>query len=142
MPWMTATLPYALRTSERVTDAMAKLLLQPAHGNAADDETLEDDEEQQDRQDREDRHGEHRPILADPVRADEAAQRQRHGVVLHVIEIDERTQKILPGPDEGKDRGGGHGWQRQRHDDGPVDLEWRTAVNHRRLVELARQLPE
>ncbi len=80
----------------------------PLMRDAANDEALEDHEEQEDRQQRKDRHGEHLPVLGDAVLALNTARRQRHRVVLDVVEINERPEEIVPGPDEGKDRGRGH----------------------------------
>ena len=85
-----------------------------------------------------DRHREQRAPVRLAGRVDEAAQAELHRVVAHVVEIDQRAEEIVPGPDEGEDRGRRQRRQRQRQDDLPVDAPRAAAVDHRGLVELAR----
>src|SRR5258707_1241065 len=83
-------------------------------GDALDQQALEEHEEAEHRQQRQDRHGEERAPIGFAGRIDEAAQAELHGIGMDVVEIDERSKKIVPGEDEGEDRRGRQGRQRER----------------------------
>ena len=110
--------------------------------DAFDQQPLEEEEEEEDRHHRQGRHREQAAPVRFARRIDEGAQAELDRVVLHVVQVDQRREEIVPGPDEGEDCGGRQHRRRKRQDDLPVDAPGAAAVHHRRLVELARDAAE
>ena len=77
-----------------------------------------------------------------PVEFDEAAKPELHGVLADVVEIDQRPEEVVPGPDEGEDRSRRKSRHGERQDDAPIDAPGPCPVDDRRLVELARDAAE
>src|SRR5699024_1979452 len=92
--------------------------------DAPDEESLSEQEDEEDREQRDDRHCEQGApgrTAAGGAGVHEAAQCQLHGVRVGVGQEDERPQEVVPGPDEGEDRGGGQRRNHQRQNDSPED---------------------
>src|SRR5437660_565715 len=115
---------------------------EPGGGDALDQQPLEAYEEREHRQQRHGGHREERPPIRLAGGIDEAAQAQLHGIGAHVVEIDQRTEEVVPGEDEGEDSGGRERRQRERQDDAPIDAKGAATVDLGGLVELARQTAE
>src|SRR5215469_10919873 len=79
--------------------------LEAGGGDALDQEPLEEHEEAEHRQERHGRHREERAPIGFARRIDEAPQAQLHGIGAHVVEVDQRSEKIVPREDEGEDGG-------------------------------------
>src|SRR5579885_3413909 len=102
--------------------------LEAGGGDALEQEPLEEHEEAEHRQQRHRRHGEERAEIGLAGGIDEAPEAQLHGIGAHVVQVDQRTEEIVPGEDEGEDGGGRERRQRLRQDDPPVDAEGAAAV--------------
>src|SRR3954469_19836933 len=72
--------------------------------DALDQQLLEQQEEDEDRQQRQDRHGEQRPPIGLAGGVHEPAQSKLDRVIADVVQVDQRREEVVPGPDEGEDR--------------------------------------
>jgi hypothetical protein len=102
---------YPCPTELRAIDigCLMPLSLETGGGNALDQQALEDEKNDKDRHQRNERHGHQRPPGRLACRGHEEAESLRHGVEVHVGEVDEGEQKVLVGPDEGEDGGSDQG---------------------------------
>src|SRR6516225_3663531 len=113
--------------------ARASSSLETGGRDALDEKALEEQEEGEDRQKRERRHGEERAPIRHAGRVDEGAQTELDRIGADVVQIDEWAEEVVPGKDEGEDRGGGERGQRQGQDDLEIDAPRAAAVEHRGL---------
>jgi len=81
------------------------------------------------------------PALAELL-ADEQAQAHGHGVLLRVGQHDRGQQVVAVGADEAEHEDHGQHRPHQRQDDGGEGLPGRGAVQHGRLVQVARHRVE
>src|SRR5699024_939753 len=112
-------------------------------GESADDAALED-QHHDDQRHRHDHAGGHLRAVRGVELRDAGELRDRHVRGLHQRRVHHRQgdEELVPGRDEGDDRRGEHPGRGQRQDDPQERPESGGPVDHRRLFELHRQLPE
>src|SRR4051812_532013 len=109
----------------------------PGH-EAARQPALDDGEEQEARERREQRARGERAEPHDSLDADEPRQEQRQGRQARALEEDEGQEELVPRRDEGEERRDDDAGREQRRDHGAEDGEAARAVDHRRLLDVAR----
>src|SRR5690606_21842454 len=128
------------RNASSLSEAAAPLL-DAGGSDALQQVALTEQEDYEQWNQRNNRHREH----AAPVRGrrgiEEVAQGQGNREVLVRGEVDQLREEVVPGPNEGENRGGRQGGNHQREDDAAIDAEVAGAVDAGSLVQLARQRP-
>src|SRR5581483_11845092 len=109
-----------------------------AQDDALDEVFLPDQEDDEDRQQHQGR-GRHQQVHVRVVLALKEAQADRQGEMLRAVEIDQRSQKVVPVADEGEDRDGHEDRFAERQQNVPVDSEGGAAVYPGGFVQFARQ---
>src|SRR5206468_5200847 len=75
-------------------------------------------------------------------RVHKATKPDKDGKALGRGKVDDLREEVVVGPDEGKDDGGDERRLQQGQNDAAIDGEAASAINHRRLVDLAWDLPD
>src|SRR6266545_6462679 len=121
------------------TSSMAATALAPhrACREPEGDAALDEEEERDDRQRRQRGSRHERTPLGAP-QARERGEPDHQGLLLGAVEEHVGDDELVPGLDEGEDRGGDEAGADEREEDPHERAEARRPVDHRRLLELAR----
>src|SRR5688572_10311756 len=103
--WLWLSPTAAKRSSSMMIFKLRRSALHAGCGDALDQKALEEEEEEEHRHERERRHGEEPAPVGGAAGVDEGPQAELDRVAVHVVEVDQRPEEIVPGPDEGEDGG-------------------------------------